>query len=315
MTKRGRPKKHHYVPQFYLRLFASDTEKKRITSVQKHGNMADWAERRIKSIGFETDLYIHEVNGAPVCVEDKINQNIETPISASDTWRKISTGNVDDLDQSDRFVLYSLVRHLEVRSPNFRTTINELTTLAADPGLKMNFSSEESEMYLELRSTPGLATELANLAASSPNWAINEFYSCRISVVRTHEPVYTTSKPVLAIKSPDNPQLRSTQLGYSPYSSLLPISPNAYVILSLGDFDGGFTNTIADYAVEAALKRQVVHQFGYLPIVKHLICGSEDIIEQMEWAKYKATKKTPLKISFERQTEGNVPIHKSPERT
>lgn len=82
------PRNHHYAPQFYLRNFASDPEKKKIRTLAKNGDYAVWAERSIEGLGYERDLYVHSYGGVPVSVEDAINHGIETPISKSDTWAK-----------------------------------------------------------------------------------------------------------------------------------------------------------------------------------------------------------------------------------
>ena len=95
------PCNHHYVPQFYLRNFAIDPEKQKLTTVAKHGHVAVWAKRSIKSLGYERDLYVSLRNGVPVSVETIINERIETPISESDTWQKIASGRSDALDETD----------------------------------------------------------------------------------------------------------------------------------------------------------------------------------------------------------------------
>lgn len=53
------PRDHHYVPQFYLRNFAVDPERRKVATVAKNGEMAVWALRSIEGIGFERDLYVH----------------------------------------------------------------------------------------------------------------------------------------------------------------------------------------------------------------------------------------------------------------
>jgi len=104
------PRDHHYVPQFFLRNFATDAEKRKVTTVAKNGNFAIWAERSIEHLGFERDLYVHLRAGVPVSVESAINSRIETPISQSDTWTKIASGRTDALDRSDKPILYALIR-------------------------------------------------------------------------------------------------------------------------------------------------------------------------------------------------------------
>ena len=93
---------HHYAPQFFLRNFAVDPEKKKITTVAKHGLQAVWSKRSIQGIGFERDLYVHMRRGIPVSVESAINEGVEIPISKSDTWAKITSGRTGALDRSDK---------------------------------------------------------------------------------------------------------------------------------------------------------------------------------------------------------------------
>jgi hypothetical protein len=113
----GDPRDHHVVPQFFLRNFASDEARTKVTTLSKEGAFAVWKERSIKGIGCERDFYVHMRGGRPVSVETDINRSVETPISQSDTWGKIVAGRSEELDRSDRPILYSLVRHLEARTP------------------------------------------------------------------------------------------------------------------------------------------------------------------------------------------------------
>ncbi len=86
------PRKHHYVPQFYLRNFATDSRKLTVQAVAKHGARAIWGEKEIRGIGYQEDFYVHTVNGSPFSVETHLNRTLETPIAESDTWAKISSG-------------------------------------------------------------------------------------------------------------------------------------------------------------------------------------------------------------------------------
>lgn len=301
------PRRHHYVPQFFLRNFAVDEERKKVTAVRKHGNRAVWAETSIKSIAYETDFYVHTQNGAPVSVETTINRNIETPISSSETWRKIADGAISDLDASDRPVLYSLVRNFEVRTPHYRSTIQELAQLASQPNSGMQFSEEEQELYALLRSDRSLMEAYVNEAAANARWTADEFYSCGISIYRVSGPTYVCTTPVHPMKAPANTALRSVQLGLSPVSQLMPLTPNSYVILSLGDFSGSFTNQKVEVDVEQGLKKQIVAQFGYWPKVEHMVCPSDGLQEHLEWAGFKSVKDTPTKKIFER--DAKVAVH------
>jgi hypothetical protein len=82
--------------------------------------MAIWKERSIESIGYELDFYVHMNDGMPVSVETDINRRIETPISQSDTWAKITSGRTEALDKSDRPILYALIRHPKLERPTIK---------------------------------------------------------------------------------------------------------------------------------------------------------------------------------------------------
>lgn len=294
------PKRHHYVPQFFLRNFSVDEQQQKVAALQKHGDRAVWATRSIKSIAYEYDLYVHMDGSIPVSVEEKINTNFETPISQTDTWKKISAGAIADLDATDRAVLYSLVRNFEARTPHYRKTLRELSVLAGRPDSEMNFSNEEKARYAELRASPLLMSRLANKMASTIDWTAREFFSCGISVFRVREPAYVCTTPVHIMKSPNHPRLRATQAGLVPHSSLMPLTPNAYILLSLGDFDGAFQNHDVDAEVEMGLKQQIVTQFSYWPIVKHMVCAGDGLVDHLKWAGYNCTSNSTAKKTFVR---------------
>ncbi|MGL4488704.1 MAG: DUF4238 domain-containing protein [Rhizobiaceae bacterium] len=309
-VKNGEPRRHHYVPQFYLRNFAIDEDKKKITLVRKLGHRAVWQESSIKSIAYETDFYVHQENGAPVSVETKINENIESPLSASDTWRKIVEGRVSDLDSTDRPILYALVRHLEVRTPHYFQTAKELCVLSEMPDSGMAFSAEEQGLYYSFNSNPSLLKATLNSRATDGSWAENDFRSCSISILRTAGPVFACTTPVHSIKLPSTTLLRSVQMGLDPVGYLLPLTPNCYVLLVLGDFDGYFANKQIGSDLEFVFKRHIVGQFSYWPIIEHMICPSEDLVEHLNWAGFDLIQDTPNKISFMRRQ--GMSVHKTP---
>ncbi|MEM8571992.1 MAG: DUF4238 domain-containing protein [Pseudomonadota bacterium] len=294
------PKRHHFVPQFFLRNFAVDDQQKKVMALYKHGDRAVWKSRSIKSIAFEHDLYVHMNGSTPVSVEEKINTDVETPISQSDTWEKVSSGAIADLDATDRAVLYSLVRHFESRTPHYRNTLRELSLLAGRPDHGMNFSQNEKAIYAELRANPRLISEFANEMASHTEWTTREFFSCGISILRVHQPAYVCTTPVHIMKVEHHPHLRASQTGLVPYIYLMPMTPNAYISLSLGDFDGAFLNYDIGAEIEMALKRQIVGQFSYWPIVKHMVCAGDGLVDHLKWAGYNCTSDSTTKKTFVR---------------
>jgi len=295
------PRDHHYAPQFYLRNFAIDPERKRITTVAKHGDLAIWAERSIESLGFERDLYMHVVNGVPTCVETAINEQIETPISRSDTWAKIASGNTAALDQSDKPILYALIRHLEVRTPHYAHTGQELAELAASGESDIPFTDEERAMYAELRANPALAKLAFQMMSSSLEWTESQYKGCGISILRSKLPLRSSTTPVLISKVPAHPALRLPLPGMVPHASLLPLDRHTLVSLELANFADGFLNVEIEDDVGRAFNRQFVGQFATFEKVRHLITDRDDLTDDMTWAPYDLVEDTEKKITYRRR--------------
>lgn len=295
------PRDHHYVPQFYLRVFAIDPEKKKLMTVAKHGKFAVWAKRSIERIGFERDLYLHLDGPVPVSVETTINSGIETPISKSDTWAKIASDRADALDRSDKAILYALTRHLQVRTPHYLSTMRELAEMSADPNSGMKFTDEEREMYSEIRENPSNATAMFNMMSASLEWTEDTFRGAGLSIIRSPIPLRTSTTPVLALRAPDHPALSLPLPGMSPYHLVLTLNPTTIASLVLGDFDDAFINTEMDVATARAFNRHFASQFAYFENVKHLITGRSDLASDMAWAPYDVVEETENKIKFQRR--------------
>jgi hypothetical protein len=294
------PRNHHYVPQFYLRNFSNDPEKKKLFTVMKHGGRAVWAQRAIKSVGFERDLYIHSVGGVPVSVESEINSNVETPISKSDTWAKIERGCVEQLDIKDKPILYALIRHLEARTPHYMRTVLELAHLAADPTSKMAFTAEEREAYAEIRRDPDAAKEAFNAMSASLEWTERNYAKAAISVLRSPIPLRTSTKPVNAMGIPGHPALYLPYPSQTPFQLLLALNKTTIVTLVFGDFGDFFVNEVCDIDVALGFNRHVVGQFAYFDTVTHLITDREGLTADMTWAPYEVISDTERKITYRR---------------
>lgn len=300
------PRDHHYVPQFFLRNFAIDPERKRLTTVAKHGDRAIWAERSIESLGYERDLYVHLRRGVPVSVETTINAQIETPISQSDTWAKIASGNTAALDRSDKPILYALIRHLEARTPHYAKTALELAALAAKDDSGIPFTDEERAMYAAMRANPGLAPIMFNAMSASLDWTEATYKGSGLSICRTKLPLRTSTTPVLASKAPPHPALRLPLPGMTPYTLLLTLNPHTFASLVLANFDDGFMNVEVSEDVVLGINRQFAAQFAYFENVRHLITGRDALTDDMTWAPYDLVEDTERKITYRRR-DGTKP--------
>lgn len=297
------PRDHHYVPRFFLRNFAVDDARRRITTVAKHGARAVWSERSIDGLGYERDFYVHMKRGVPISVETDINRRIETPIARSDTWAKIASGRTDALDQSDRPVLYALIRHLEARTPHYRATMNELTQLAADPDSAIPFAAEERAHYGFMRAHPNIAKEALNQMASTTAWAADSFESAFLMILRSPIPLRSSTTPVFALSAPGHAAMELTLPGMTPYQLVLTLNPNTFACLVLGDFDGAFSNRLVDQQTTEGLNRHFVGQFAHFDYVRHLITGRANLAADMDWAGYDLVEDTERKITFRRRTK------------
>ena len=292
--------KHHYAPRFYLRNFAVDIEAKKINTLAKHGSRAIWSTRSIKGLGFENDLYIHQVQGVPTSVESTINKGIETPISQSDTWGKISSGQAYALDRSDKPILYALIRHLEARTPHYYETARELAELASSPNSTIPFTDEERKHLAIIRKNPNRAKEMFNHKASSLGWTEKSFIGAGLSIFRSPIPLYTSSVPVLVIRAPAHPSLSLPLPGMIPYQLLLALNPTTMASLVLADFDDAFVNIEIDINVARGFNRHFVGQFARFDHVRHLIMDRTDLSADMTWAPYNLIEETDRRAIFQR---------------
>lgn len=243
-----------------------------------------WSVRSIEGLGYERDFYVHMRNGAPVSIETAINRRLETPISASETWEKITLGSAEALDRSDRPVLYALIRHLQARTPHARETARQLMEMANSPASEIAFSDEERAMYAAIKRSPGGHVAWMNEMALNLDWAEEEFESCGLWIFRSPIPLTASTTPVLSVKAPAYPALKMDLPGMTPFSFVLPLDPNTLAVLAIGKFDGAFANKTMSVDAARGFNQQYVGQFSYFEPIRHLITGREGLVEAMTWA-------------------------------
>lgn len=293
------PRDHHIVPQFFLRNFAVDEARAKVTTLAKDGDVAVWKERSIKGIGYERDFYVHMLGNRPISVETDINRSIETPISQSDTWAKIVAGRASELDSSDRPILYSLVRHLETRTPHYQQTGEELAAMAADPTSTMEFTEDERDMYAFMRANPDFAKAMFNTMALRS--FAEDFDRSLIQVARSPIPLRSSTTPVLVAPAPAHPAISLPLPGMVPFQRVLAVDPHTLVIVVMGDFDGAFENVEMPLELAHGYNRTAVGQFAKFPKVRHMVCGRDRLVEDMIWARYDLVTETQGKIVFKRR--------------
>lgn len=280
------PRDHHYAPQFYLKSFASDPAGRKINTLSKNGHVLVWAQRSIKSIGVERDLYIHTTNGTPVSVEAAIGGRIESPISGSETWRKIVSGNSSSIDKSDKLILYSMIRHLEARTPHYRETFAELVKMSYDPNSEVRLSEEERLIYRSIGKSQNMRDTILNKMAATLEWTEHNFKGAALQILRSQKPFRSSTTPVFALRIPNLPGIQLPYSNMTPFQLVLPLNPYTAAVLIMGDFDGAFENIeVPDLAV-AGLNRHRAGWFCHFPKVNHLITGQDDLEADLKWANH-----------------------------
>jgi hypothetical protein len=295
------PRDHHYAPQFYLRNFAVDPEALKICTVGKSGETAVWAQRSIEGIGYERDFYVHLQDGAPVSVETLINAQVETPISTSQTWRKIRE-DPHALDRSDRAILYALVHHLKMRTPHALATGRELEAMAAAADSPIPFDDRERRLYAAIAAAPGGHKAHLNRMAAAPTWEPRAFARCLIAVIHSQTPLRTSTTPVMAVRIPEDPRLHLPAPGMTPYMDVLPLTPNLMVTVTPGDFDGAFAVDHMDHLAARGFNRQRVSQFDTSEESRHMVTGQADLVDDMLWGPFNLLSQGERKIVFRRRS-------------
>lgn len=282
----GAPRDHHYVPQFYLRQFASDPAAQKIRTVMRAGDYAIYAERSIKTLGYERDFYVHHRGGIPVNVEVAIGKHVETPLSQSETWQKIVSGHGHQLDTSDRSVLYTLIRHLESRNLHAQKITAELVEMAADPASDIPFTAEEREMYAFYRRNPNALRRMMNFRAVRNDWTERDFRGSSVTVLRSPIQLRTSTTPVLTLDVARHPALRLPLPGQTPYIYVLALNRATLAMLVLGDFDGAFSNIEIPAEAAMSINRHHVGYFTRFKHVRHVIADDDRLLEDMRWAQF-----------------------------
>lgn len=266
----------------------------------KHGQRAVWARRSIESIAYENELYVHMNAGMPISVEEAINRRIETPISQTDTWAKITNGHAEALDRSDKPILYALIRHLEVRTPHYLQTVRELMALAASPNSDVEFSDTEREMYAELNANPDLVRAMFNRMSSTLDWTETDYRGAFVKILRSPIPLRSSTTPVVSISVPPHPALRLPLPGMVPYQLMLTLNKTTVAMLIVGDFDDAFVNAEIDADTARGINRFHLGQFCSFDHATHLITERDGLIKDMTWAPYSLVEESERRISFQR---------------
>jgi hypothetical protein len=158
-------KRHHYVPQFYLRRFACPDDANKVMVLERHSDVVVADRKSIDRIGYEDGLHDYDAGEGRASIESALNKVIETPFSKSATWLKIANGDCASLDETDRLPLYGFARHLQLRNLETLRFIEDQHSRFLAGELEEELTDEEREMYDCIATAPGTAHALFRAGA------------------------------------------------------------------------------------------------------------------------------------------------------
>jgi Protein of unknown function (DUF4238) len=199
-SAQNEPKRHHYVPQFYFRRFATGDDRNKVRTVERHRDVLVADGKSIGSIGYEKGLHDFEVNGAKRSIERDLNDTIETPFSNSLTWSKIERADWAALDDADGLSIYGFARHLQRRNLDMlRFVESEHARLLA--GEIAGLTPDERAMHEWIAAAPGRAHELFREAALDTVMP-EDAHAINIMICQSPIPLRTSTNPNLVVSHP-----------------------------------------------------------------------------------------------------------------
>lgn len=196
-----KPRRHHYVPQFYLRRFACPDDANKVRVVERNGDILAIDRKSIDRIGYEDSLHDYVADGVERSIEGPINHMIETPFSNSATWRKIVEGAGTSLAETDKIPIYGFARHLQRRNLETLRFIEAESARFADGALDGNLSEDEQEMHTWIAASADNAHALFREGAMDMNIP-EDADAINVMVCHSPIPLRTSTNPTLMISAP-----------------------------------------------------------------------------------------------------------------
>jgi hypothetical protein len=281
------PKQHHYVPQFYLRRFASADDRNKVRTVERHSDMLVADRKSIGSIGYEEGLHDFEVNGAKGSIERDLNDTIETPFSNSRTWSKIEHADWAALDEADGFSIYGFARHLQRRNLNMRRFIeNEHARFLA--GEIVCLTVDERAMHEWIAAAPGRAHEFFREAALDTAMP-DDAHAINVMICRSPIPFRTSTNPNLIVSQPGVESMFG-QMFNSLRTWWLTLDRHCGAFIIAGG-PPGFSNQSVPPEIARVVNRGVLIQLLHGD-ARYMLADDAFVKVDLEWAGFAFSQKT-----------------------
>lgn len=283
------PKRHHYVPQFYLRRFACADDVHKVMTIERHRDVLVGKRKSINHIGYEEGLHDYVNEGEPASIEGDINRAIETPFAHSSTWSKVSTGACETLSEQDKLPIYMFARHLQRRNLETLRFIEIENVRAQSEEFANSLSDEEREMHQWIVASADGAHALFREGALKmmPPVDANQI---NVMVCRSPISLRSSTNPTLMISHPG----RESVFGSS-FNSLrtwwLTLDPHWGAFIIAGG-PPGFTNNPMPHDAARVINRQYLVQLQNSLSVRYLIADDVYLEEDMVWAGHRLERST-----------------------
>ncbi len=281
------PKRHHYVPQFYLRRFAAAGDRNKVGIAERHGEIVATDVKSIGSIGYEEGLHDFEADGATGSIEQDLNKSIETPFSISRTWSRIEEGDTGKLDAVDALSIYGFARHLQRRNVRtLRFLEAEHARFAA--GEIDDLSEDERRMHAWIAQQPGRPHELFREGAMDTELSADA-HAINVIVCRSTLPFRTSVNPTLMISHPGRPSVFGAMFN-SLRTWWLTLDRHCGAFLVAGG-PAGFTNSLVQDEIARLINRQYLVQFLHGDS-RYLVADDPHLEADLEWAGFAFDRRT-----------------------
>ncbi len=289
-------KKHHYVPQFYMRRFACVDDENKVMALEHHRDIVIVGHKSIEGIGYEERLHDYDANGTPKSIEGDLNKVIETPFSKSTTWLKISNGNCASLDASDRLPLYGFARHLQLRNLETLRFMETQRSRYLTGELEEELTDEERDMYTWIASDPAAAHELFRAGAMETMLPTD---ASAINIVICQSPI--------AFRSSTNPAVRLSYPGKDSvfgamFKSLrtwwLALDRHWGAFIILGGPSGFSTQTVPRDVARTVNRMYLVQLLENN--ARYMLADDDFLNEDLEWAGFTFASRTSRGLRYQK---------------
>lgn len=293
----GHPKRHHYVPQFYLRRFACPEDSRKVRVLEQHRDVLISDIKSIDRIGYEESIHDFVEDGVVGSIEGSLNRAIETPFSNGPTWKKIADGTYANLDETDKIPIYGFARHLQRRNLEMLRFIEAESARFRAGTLNTHLSEEEREIHEWIAASANNAHAIFRKGAMDTTIP-EDATVITIMVCRSPIPLRTSTNPTLPISEPGQQSafgkffnnLRTWWLTFDRQCG-------AFIIVGGSP---GFTNTSMSIDAARMINRQYLVQHCNSLTVRYMIGDDDYLNSDLEWAGYR----------FERRTTHGARWHK-----